>query len=241
MLVTFPAVSLLAGSMITDLVKWTVRRPVLQPAALAATTLVLVYGPAAHAYDNARKLNLPDTRTVAKEWIERHVDTGSRIVMDSGKYYLGAFGPPLRLSPRTLQRFVDRAASLGNKTLAQRDGARRVGYPGEAVYFENQLRTNHDDAGYDVFQILHDGASSRADVLTSEQYMAEGVQYAVVSGSGRAGYDPGTDTAARWPDKAKAYRTFYDWLEKHATLLKEFTPSDKMVGPTLRIYRLPAS
>jgi hypothetical protein len=43
----------------------------------------------------------------------------------------------------------------------------------------------------------------------------------------------------RYPAKAARYRDFYQALASHATLLKEFSPSDEMVGPILRIYKLP--
>jgi hypothetical protein len=123
--------------------------------------------------------------------------------------------------------------------LTHREGTRRVGYSGEAEYFRQQLQILDAQPGYDVIQILHDEGLLRADVLTLDEYLSMGVKYAIVSSNTWAAYTPGSETAVRHPDKAQKYRNFYQALETRATLLKEFSPSAKMVGPPLRIYELP--
>ena len=40
-------------------------------------------------------------------------------------------------------------------------------------------------------------------------------------------------------DAAKKYRDFYEWLQRRATLLHEFRPPATIVGPIIRVYRLP--
>jgi hypothetical protein len=76
-------------------------------------------------------------------------------------------------------------------------------------------------------------------VLTLDEYLSMGVKYAIVNSYVREGYTPSSQTAVRYPDKAAKYRNFYQALEARATLLKEFSPSDKMAGPSLHIYELP--
>jgi hypothetical protein len=239
MLIAFPALSLLSASFLVDVVSWLIRSRISQSVVLSLAAVLLVVNPASISFQKSSRLALPDTRTIAKEWIDDSISPGSKIVMDSGKYYLGAFGPPLVLSQWTLKQFIARAESLSEQSLRRFDGTRRVGHSGEAEYFRHQLRTLDDQPGYDVIQILHDVGVRRADVLTLEEYLSMGVKYAIVSNYASEQYIPGSEIAIRNPDKSEKYRSFYQTLEARATLLKEFRPSDKITGPTLRIYELP--
>jgi len=173
----------------------------------------------------------------AKSWIEGHIPPGSTIVMDSGKYYLGAFGPPLDLGRSTLEHLAargDAAATTAN--LTTRDGTRRSAYAGEATYFREQLRVVPDRPGYEILQVLHDPGSPRADVLSLDEYKALGARFAVVSSFAWDQYVAVADS----PNAAKIarYCEFYQSLRIRTTLVEEFKPSADVAGPTLRIYRI---
>jgi hypothetical protein len=240
MLIAFPALSVLSASFLVDAVSWFIRPRILQSLALTLAAVLLLVTPATVSFQKSFQLTLPETRSIAKEWIEENMPPGSKIVMDSGKHHLSAYGPPLRPSQWSLEQFIARAESLSGTSLARRAGTRRVGYSGEAEYFRKQLQTVDALPRYDIIQILHDEGSPKADVLTLDEYLSMGVKYAIVSSyARRVEYVLGNETAVRHPDKAAKYRNFYQALEARATLLKEFSPSDKMVGPTLRIYELP--
>ena len=75
-------------------------------------------------------------------------------------------------------------------------------------------------------------------MLTIEEYIAQGVQYAIVSDLVSNNYIVGGEQATRYPKKAAKYREFYHALETSAVLIKEFKPSETIQGPTLRIYGL---
>jgi len=237
MLIAMPAVCLLGASLLVDVVTWCIRTQLLQPAVLVLTTILLVFNSARASFESSWQMTRPDTRTIAKQWIEGNIQPGSKIVMDSGKYYLSAAGPPLRVTRWTVEQFIARAESMKGESLAQRDGTRRIGYSGEAQYFRYQLQATDAQGGYDVVQILHDEGSVRPDVLTMEEYLAMGVKYAVVSK--RAAYAPSSEIARHWPEKAEKYWDFYESLRTRATLLHEFIPSSTVPGPIIRIYRLP--
>jgi hypothetical protein len=241
MLNAFPALSILSASFLVDAVSWFIRSCILQSVALTLAAVLLLVTPVQASFQNSFRLTLPDTRSIAKEWVEKNIPPGSKIVMDSGKYYLSAFGPPLLPSQWTLEQFIARAESLSGTSLARREGSRRVGYSREAEYFRQQLQALDAKPRYGIIQILHDAGSPRATVLTMDEYLAIGAKYAIVSSDAWTGYIPGSETAVRHPDKAQKYRNFYQTLEARAILLKEFSPSAKMVGPTLRIYELPMS
>jgi hypothetical protein len=238
MLIAYPALSILGASFLVDLVGWLVRRPTWRAIAVASAATLIIAMPAAGSLRDSYRLSLPDTRTLAKEWFESNIPGGSRVVMDSGKYYLGAFGPPLPLSRWTLEYFIARGKPPGG-SLARMEGTRRIGYSGESEYFRRQLATLDGRPGYDVIQILHDPGSNVADVLTLEEYVKMGAQYAVTSSFARRSYGIGGAEAVSHERKAAQYRELYQALDARAILLKEFRPSESVQGPTLRVYQLP--
>jgi hypothetical protein len=241
MLIAFPALCILGAVLIVDFISRLVRPQTLCVPVTTLSTILLLYAPAKESFQLSYRLTLPDTRTLAKEWIQRNVPPSSKIAMDSGKYYLSTFGPPLPLSRRTLEQFIARAEENTDGPLARRIGTRRVGYPGEVEFFRQELKTHDDQRGFDIVQILHDEGAPRPDVLTLKEYLESGTQYAVVNGNVASSYALNSEQDRIYPYKATKYRVFYQSLETNATLLKEFGPSETVQGPVLRIYRLQES
>jgi 4-amino-4-deoxy-L-arabinose transferase-like glycosyltransferase len=238
MLIAFPALCILGASLLVDLISRLFRPQILRASVTTASTVLLLYAPAKDSFRGSYRLTLPDTRTLAKEWIERNVPPGSKIVMDSGKYYLSGIGPPLPLSRWTLEEFIARAEGSTDGPLARRVGTRRIGYTGEGEFFRQELKTHDGQTGFDIVQILHDAGAPRPDVLTLKEYVESGTQYAVVNRDVASSYSLSSEQNRTYPYKASKYRVFYRSLETTATLLKEFDPSETVQGPVLRIYRL---
>jgi len=225
MLVAFPAISILTASLVFDVIAWICRqRAVSRGMVATAFTGLLVAAPAVQSLKNSYRLSLPDTRILAKHWVDENIPPGSKIAMDSGKYYLGQFGPPLPLSPLTLQQFIDRGKASATDNIARRDGTRRVAYLGEATYFQYQLKALGDLPGYDIVQILHDTASPKRDWPSLDHYINQGVQYAIISS-----YAENSDP------KRKDY---YNSIRQRGTLIQQFRPSEEVNGPLLLIYKL---
>jgi hypothetical protein len=241
MLIALPALSLLGALFLVDIASWCIRWPRARTAAVTLATIVLVAGPARQCLAISLRLSQPDTRSMAKKWVEENIPPGSQLVMDSGKYYLDSFGPPLRLSRWSVEQQIQRATPLDGELMARRDGSRRMGYAGEAEYFRQQLRTMTHASGYDVVRILHDVGSPSADVLLFDEYVEQGIDFAILSSYGSNQYVPGSETALRHPSKAAKYRKLYAAIEGHARLLREFKPSAEINGPILRIFELPNS
>jgi hypothetical protein len=239
MLIAFPAACLLGGAFLVDVVERVFRPGPARPAILAGATLLIVILPAWSSLQDSLHFTLPDTRTLAKHWVEQNIPANSKLVMDSGKYYLSTYGPPLRMSRWTLEQLIARGDSLEGQNLARRDGNRRVGYSGECSYFREQLRLLDDQPGYDVIQILHDPASPVANVLSLEDYVSTGTQYAIVSSLAWRGYVNNNSVSGDFLEKAAKYRDFYRALELRGLLLKEFVPGTQSSGPILRVYALP--
>jgi len=238
MVIAFAPMYLLSASLVADFVTWFIRSRILQSATLTFATILLIAVPAKTSFEDSYRMTMPDTRILAKDWIEQNITPGSKVLMDSGKYYLGIYGPPLRLSRWTVEQFIARGESLNVKALASRDGTRRTGYSGEAAYFRYQLQTLDSQPGYNVIQILHDSGSSKPEVLDLEEYIPMGVEYVITSSYARGNYSVNGETARLHPQMAGRYRDFYQELDERATLLKQFSPSADTAGPTLRIYKL---
>jgi hypothetical protein len=137
-----------------------------------------------------------------------------------------------------VEQFIARGESLNRKALASRDGTRRTGYSGEAAYFRYQLETLDNQPGYDVIQILHDSGASKSEVLELQEYIPMGVRYVITSSYATGNYSLNSETARLHPRMATKYRDFYQALDERGTLLKKFSPSADIAGPTLRIYKL---
>jgi hypothetical protein len=238
MLVAFAPLYILSAALLVDFATWFIRSRIVQSATLALATILLIAVPAQTSFQRSYLMSMPDTRILAKDWFEANIPPNSKVLMDSGKYYLGAFGPPLRLSRWTLEQLIDRGQSLNGKVLASRDGTRRSGYSGEVTYFREQLRTLDGRLGYDIIQILHDLGSPKSNVLSLDDYRAMGVDYVITSSYARNSYAVHNEVAALYPDKAARYRDFYQALDERAILLTQFIPSADTPGPNLRVYKL---
>ena len=240
MLIAYPALAILAGAFLVESVEWLVRRNELRKGlAVVAVTLALIVLPAAESLRFGYEKSLPDTRVLAKRWIEGNIPEGSRIAMYSGKYYLGALSPPLKLNREAVQRLIDRGRGLAWENLAKRDGTRRVGYPGEAAYFAEQLKTLADGEGYDVIQIIYGTSSADRKILTYEDYLQLGVQYVITSSYAteqdrQLAESAGSSSEA--PDRFR--RELSESLRAKGILLSSFEPEAGTYGPAISIYKI---
>lgn len=239
MLIAFPVLCIISASLLVDTIFWIARTRLLQTVLFPLMTIITLIIPAKASFLNSYKLTLPNTCFLSKEWVEENIPPGSKIVMDTGKYYTGKFGPPLSLSRWTLKQFIERGELVDPNLLYSRpDGMRPSGNYGEAEYFRQYLNAIGDRPGYDIIQILHDPGAKKAQVLTLDEYISMGVQYAIVSSEGWGRYFPSKEESLMYPDKAVKYRNFYEELRVRSTLLKEFNPSSKMQGPSILIYKI---
>jgi len=240
MLVAYPALSILAGSLLADATGWLfARAPRWRTIGLVAMSSGILLPPAWVAVVQSYAYTQPDPRTLAKEWVEQNVPYGTGIVMDSGKYYFGAFGPPLPPSRWTLDRLVERSRASSVLTDARRrQGTRRAAYSGEATYFELQRKALAGMPGYDIFQLLHDVGSFPSDFLSYEAYVQENVRYAILNEGLWRQYLPGEHAALQWPEKAAEYRRFYETVVRHGRRIKEFRSPHWEGFSDLVIYEL---
>jgi 4-amino-4-deoxy-L-arabinose transferase-like glycosyltransferase len=240
MLIAYPALSILAALFLTGFVNLVLKTPRLQVVALTIITIAALYPPTIASLQEGQSKTLIDTRTLAKEWIEKNIPSKSVIAMDSGKYYLSTFAPPLRMSRRTLEKLIFRGESIEGHNLSQHEGTRRIAYAGESKYFQMQLKyLDERFPNYDIIQILHNPSDPKSvDMPNFDEYLKEGAQYIIISEKAWSIYEMGSEFDRYHPDKAAQYRLFYRSLQSRALLLKEFCKTDRTQGPSLCVYKV---
>ncbi|MBI5838326.1 MAG: hypothetical protein HZB25_13895 [Candidatus Eisenbacteria bacterium] len=159
----------------------------------------------------------PDTRELAKAWVEAHLAPGSRIVLDA-LHHRNTFTAPLDMTPGNVRDRLARLAS-GPAAYGSAEAYR--------LYYEHLLR-HPGPRPYD-----QEWTEAGERIRSLEEYRLQGFRYAMVSSLVYAGYRHHGEWEANAPGR------FYGGLERGARLLAEF-PGDRFLhpGPTIRIYEL---
>jgi hypothetical protein len=184
-----------------------------------------------------------DTRTLAKQWIEANIPTGTRIVLDEK-------GPQLLMSEEQLDTEIDRAnksdpdgqftAHYGRYLQYQRLAARNA-----TSYYISEIRfpwwrTMEPDSGEYIIseQDRDTGNPLRPmNAKSLEEYRREGYEYFIVN-SLRYGhyFKIGSERSKNFP----TFYHFYHDLFREATLVNEFhPPKERRPGPIIKIFYLP--
>lgn len=163
-------------------------------------------------------LMTPDTRVLAKEWIEAHVPPGSRILMD-GMRFRYVQSAPLNASRATIER---RLADLENSELA-------LSPTMLSLYRQAAERTS--GPSYDLYSTVYG-----LEVEDLDYYVRSCFAYVVVSSSNEKRY--ATEAAAReYPKSARFYRDIK--RDARFQLVYSIGPAMwKQVGPAISVYKV---
>jgi hypothetical protein len=222
----FPALALVAGvgaeRVIRILSRWLGEGFWDRPVVVAALVLLLALPGGLKSWSFDRELLLPDTRALAAQWIESHIPQGSKILMDQEHA-----SPPLRLSPETVRRLLERTKANGHP---------------RARYYEI-MKESHPGGGYAVYQVRR----SAEDLHTLPGYAAE-------SAAGRPVLDVSGGLAAvrregiAWVvltsfgaeiGRSRELDRFLTETQDKGQLLARFDPQPgKNTGPHIQIYHL---
>ena len=175
---------------------------------------VLLYTGAARAFRFSHHLSQPDTRIIAKEWIETHIPPGSRIVSE---YY----GPPLVDAQRARNRMQARRLLVGNK------------------HWRDWLPT-HIAGAEPFYQLLvipvpwpQEKDLAGQLFYSLPRYLADGTEFIIVDSVMYGRY-----LAA--PEYYPLQTAFYTELEKHGELVQMWNPQAlHSAGPEIKMYRVP--
>jgi len=212
--------------------------------ALGLLTIVLAAYPAWFSFFYLKSIAAPDTRSVAKAWIEAHIPAGSRILLDSS-----STGPPLQPTLESWQRYFDQAATdkeIASRSLAaqtafdsyrhyQLEAARRL--QAQVITYDLEYmqlawwRASEEEADLEDFPVF---GAYRERIFSLAQLQQAGIEYVVVSSFKYRQYLT-PEGQAKWP----SYYEFYDSLDKHARLIQAFYADPiHQPGPDIKIYAL---
>jgi hypothetical protein len=211
----FPALALLASAGLEALAG---AGRAARAAVLAAAILPGAY--ASLAYD--RELLLPDTRTIAGEWIAREIPRGAALLMDS----IHA-SPPVASSYKHLQALAARSRAADSP---------------RARLYEAMLAA-HPGGGYEVYRLKRTALDLRSNPRHVERAQADQATLDVSEGlaaARRAGVEwVVTSSHGADPRRARELAGFFAELAREGTIVREFLPEPGLTtGPVLRIYRL---
>ena len=163
----------------------------------------------------------PDTRVLAKEWIEANVPSGSKILIDGMRYRL-IQSPPLNPDTSTVKRRMDRAA-----------GPRRVsrGVSQDTLELYAEAMSKVEGPKYDLHSTVYG-----LDVKDLSYYPQECFDYIITSSQVTNDF-VAPSRAAKYPTSAKFYRQLPTDPRFTAIYSVEPVPWE-IQGPAITVYEV---
>ena len=213
----FPALWLLAARLLDEIAGyWKPLLPI---------GLILVLSMPSYALVRACTERMhPDTRILAKEWIEQNIPSDSRVLLDAMQHRQ-IVGPPLNPNTQTISKQINRAAG---QIEDGKDMGRGVNDLTLSLY-EESLK-NAPGPSYEIHSTVHG-----LKVKDVEYYIERCFDYVITSSSIRIRFAQGSPYRDRFPNSA----TFYDQLDEHAgydLVYQVASESWKNSGPTISVY-----
>lgn len=223
-----PVLFLLVGDSLDALYERTLKvgliaQPILRGVAGIFSCAVAV-APVLGAAEHAISLDEPNTRFLARDWIEAHVPAGSKILMDSGKS-INSFAPPIPESKANLAETIRKA----KENIRQGRVVHEMVDQNALVYYELLMKTAPENA-YDITSTMFG-----LQVQTVDYYVQNGYSYFIISKWMKDSRS--SDYAKKYlPDAAR----FYGALDSDSRLVLEIAvePSSTRRGDTFLIYRV---
>ncbi|MFA6450490.1 MAG: glycosyltransferase family 39 protein [bacterium] len=219
-----PALCVLAAALINDAAA-VIKIPGKYKTGFAAlVAIALMFMPVRNIISSEQFMRKKDTRTLAREWIEKKVPAGARIALEFE-------GPQLKITPDSLMD-TSRAARYATRHIDS--AVPFYAYKGRKPVESEALSgkkfhiaaLNKIPIKYDIFQTF-----ALAEYPIS-LYEKEGYDYLIVN-SGI--YNRYFAAARNYPEAV----AFYSALKKDAVLVKEIREErSKRPGPEIRIYKL---
>jgi hypothetical protein len=172
-------------------------------------------------------LSKPNTRYLAKIWIENNIPFGSKILMDSGKS-INSFSPLIAENEKSLQRM------LNNFKRNIENGKIVHGMVDEnaLIYYKLLLKTVPKES-YDITSTMFGLKVSPLDYYIKNKF-----QYIIISENMRS-----NRTSNLFSEQNPSIARFYNSLntDKRIKLIKTIWPSAKNSGDAFYIYQLKLS
>lgn len=165
----------------------------------------------------------PDTRVIAKDWIESRVPAGARILMDGMRYRFSQ-SPPLNPDSDTVSEKVERAREEGG------DFGRGVSERTLSIY--EQAMNTAQGPKYELVSTVHG-----LQVKDISYYVDNCFSYVVTSSMVAGRFRTGGLAKELFPDSARFYASL-DSDPRVRLVHQESAVPWGQSGPTIRIYRV---
>lgn len=167
----------------------------------------------------------PDTRVVAKEWIEANVPSGAKILMDGAKYRF-VMSPPLQPNDAVIERRIERA---------KHEGARLSrGVSSKALTLYAKAMRQLEGPAYDLHSTVWG-----LQVKEPRHYVDACFDYIVTSSEITKRYVRETDRQ-RFPNSARFYDQLAQASDFHLVYKAEPVPWMRR-GPVIHVYEVGSS
>ncbi|HMS82123.1 MAG TPA: glycosyltransferase family 39 protein [Nitrospira sp.] len=219
-----PLLFILNGRLLDDVVmrfRWPMWRKALS---LLAVFGVLTFVPSQGSLAFTRTLTDRNTSSIAKEWIEKNIPPGSKILIDAG-HTLITSGPRISQSRENLELQLNQIRNLKEGETFDSPQVKIVDSY-SAIYFELLLR-NMPQVTYDLTT-----TELGRQIQPLQYYLENGFEYFVHNGDVRDNFN-----SDAWKTKYPQSAAFYESLDSSLELIKSFEPSETRPGQPVRIYR----
>ena len=194
-------------------------------ALLASIVLILaLIQPILNVYAHERSLLGPNTRYVAKQWIEENIPPDSRILMDSGKS-INSFAPDIARNEKSIKRRLDRA----KENVKQGKIVHEMVNEDALIYYEMLYKT--------VPELAYDITSTGfgLSVKSIDYYVENGFDYFIISQGMKE-----SRTSKFFRKKNPKIASFYESLNNSDKVdrIKTIAPTKYNKGITYLIYKV---
>jgi len=219
LLPAIPLMILLGARLLTDLASSVKKVTVFLPAAVS----LFILQPALYDIQEGYLFTRKSTTTLAREWIDGHIEPGSKILMDV------MYVPQLTLTEGALERLKNYWSIHANQTGENLREALNVTVNKRSRLSELKDKSlTEDGVPYDIYLIDYEAFRS-----ISDYHKEYGIEYVILSSWVEDIYNSPFRSARRGQANY-----FYDSVRKEAALVKEFIPGQlKLPGTRIQIFK----
>jgi 4-amino-4-deoxy-L-arabinose transferase-like glycosyltransferase len=193
---------------------------------LVILSILLLIQPFIRSAKYERLVSDKDTKILAKEWIEKNIAFGSKILMDSGKSF-NTIGPKIHGNKESIMRRLNQQ----KEAIQKNDSERTAGKVDKnaLIYYELLMKTVSEDS-YDITS-----TNNGLEVKDIDYYISNKFQYMIIVKSIK---DRSLNESFR--QKYPSVAEFYKSIDAHQRLelIKKIGPTSKNRGHTYLIYKL---
>jgi hypothetical protein len=174
-------------------------------------------------------LSLPDTRIIAKKWVEKNIPDRSGIFLDSGRYFSN-FGVPIKGVNIDLGKniYMESAKLDGMESNIRSEGT--------INYYDQMIEKLNTSPKYRLVRSSLAYPLVLNDTINEEWFKANTINYAILSSYYFMGFFDTHRVVIKGNDEK--IKIFYESLFKKKEIIMDFKPEKNVRGPHIIIISL---